>query len=147
MAATRVSSAPIIGIAVRLTTSKGDTPPMLEETTITAVMGEIARAALAAKCIGNNMTTGATDILAATVGVKAAKAKNGALPDPITTDETAIMPTMTRIMPAAPKPDACAAAMMESIVPIVISPLAKVSPATIRVMTFAICMPSPSKKA
>ena len=53
---------------------------MLEETTMTAVIGDMALAALAAKCIGNSITTAGTDILAATVGVNAAKAKNGALP-------------------------------------------------------------------
>ena len=48
-AATSVISAPAIGIAVRLTTSNGEIPPILEDTTITAVIGDIARAALAAK--------------------------------------------------------------------------------------------------
>ena len=132
LAATRVISAPAIGIAVRLTTSNGETPPILEATTITAVIGDMARAALAAKCIGNNMTTGATDILAATVGVSAAKAKNGALPEPINTEETAIIVIMTKIMPAAPNPEVCADRIIVSIVPIVTRPLAKVSPATIK---------------
>ena len=143
-AATSVINAPVIGMAVRLTTSNGETPPILEATTMTAVIGDMALAALAAKCMGSNMTTGATDILAATVGVSAAKAKNGALPDPMRTDETAIIVIMTMIMPAAPNPDVWADRMMESIVPIVTRPLAKVSPATIKVMTFAICIPSPS---
>ena len=107
-AATSVINAPAIGIAVRFTTSNGETPPMLEATTMTAVIGDMARAALAAKCIGSNMTTGATDILAATVGVSAAKEKNGALPEPINTEETAMIEIMTMIMPAAPKPEVCA---------------------------------------
>jgi len=71
-----------MGIDVRFTTSIGDTFAMPETTTITAVIGDILRAILAAKCIGNSIKTGAISILAATTGVKATKAKNGALPDP-----------------------------------------------------------------
>ena len=112
---------------------------------MTAVIGDIARAALAAKCIGSSITTAGTDILAATVGVRAAKAKNGALPEPMMTEETAMIEIISRIMPAAPKPELWAELMMVSMVPMVTRPLAKVSPATIRVMTLAICMPRPSK--
>ena len=120
---------------------------MLDETTITAVIGDMARAALAAKCIGSSMITGGTDILAATAGVRAAKAKNGALPEPMMIAQTAMMPVITRIMPIAPKPEACAELMMLSMAPMVTRPLAKVSPATISVTTLAICIPNPSKKA
>lgn len=56
------SKAPAIGIAVRLTTSNGETLPELDATTITAVIGDMALAELAPGCIGNSMTTGATDI-------------------------------------------------------------------------------------
>ena len=54
---------------------KHDRRKELEDTTMTAVIGDIALAALAAKCMGSSMTTGATDIFMATVGVRAAKAK------------------------------------------------------------------------
>ena len=116
---TSVISDTVIGIAVRLTTSNGETLPMLDATTITAVIGDMARAELAAKCIGSSMTTGATPILAATPGIIAAKAKNGALPEPMMIEQTMMMPVVTMIMPAAPKSETCAAWMIESIVPIV----------------------------
>lgn len=50
--------APAIGIAVRFTRSKEDTPPIPEETTITAVIGEQLRMMEAAKCIGSSISTG-----------------------------------------------------------------------------------------
>ena len=96
--------APAIGIAVRFIKSKGDTPPMPDDTTITAVIGEQLRAILAAKCIGKSIKTGAIPIFVATAGVKAAKAKNGALPEPITTAEIEIIATITIIIPIGPKP-------------------------------------------
>lgn len=44
--------APAMGIAVRFTRSKEETPPIPEDTTITAVIGEQLRMIEAAKCIG-----------------------------------------------------------------------------------------------
>lgn len=96
--------APAIGMAVRLIKSNGETPPMPDATTITAVIGEQLRAILAAKCIGKSIRTGAIPIFMATAGVKAANAKNGALPEPITTAEMEIMATITIIIPIGPKP-------------------------------------------
>lgn len=60
---------------------------MPEDTTITAVIGEQLRAIEAAKCIGRSISTGCSPVWAATAGVRAAKAKNGALPLPITIAE------------------------------------------------------------
>ena len=97
--------APAIGIAVRLIKSNGDTPPIPDDTTITAVIGEQLRAILAAKCIGKSIRTGAIPIYIATAGVKAANAKNGALPEPMMIEQMMMMPVVTTIMPAAPKPD------------------------------------------
>ena len=51
---------------------------MPEDTTITAVIGEQLRAIEAAKCIGRSISTGCSPVWAATAGVRAAKAKNGA---------------------------------------------------------------------
>ncbi len=73
-----------MGMAVRFTKAKGDTPPIPEETTMTGVIGKTALATLAAKCMGNSITAGSTDIFAAIVRIKAATAKKGALPEPIT---------------------------------------------------------------
>ena len=42
--------APAMGIAVRFTRSKEETPPIPEDTTITAVIGEQLRMIEAAKC-------------------------------------------------------------------------------------------------
>ena len=46
---------PIIGMAVRLTKSNEEIPAMPLATMMTAVIGEIARAELAIKCIGSTM--------------------------------------------------------------------------------------------
>lgn len=101
---TFTSIAPHMGITVRFTKSKGDTLPMPEATTITAVMGEQVRAMEAAKCIGNKKRTGAIPLACATAGVRAANAKKGALPEPITTEDTAMMDTMTTIINMGEKP-------------------------------------------
>ena len=50
--------APAMGIAVRFTRSKEETPPIPEDTTITAVIGEQLRMMEAAKCIGSSISTG-----------------------------------------------------------------------------------------
>lgn len=76
--------APAMGIAVRFTRSKEETPPIPEDTTITAVIGEQLRIMEAAKCIGSSISTGCRPLCAATAGVSAANAKKGALPLPIT---------------------------------------------------------------
>ena len=96
--------APAIGIAVRFTRSNGETPPMPEDTTITAVIGEQLRAIEAAKCIGRSISTGCSPVWAATAGVRAAKAKNGALPLPITIAEKVMIATITSIIAIGPKP-------------------------------------------
>ncbi len=111
------SMAPAIGIAVRLTRSNGETPPMPEETTITAVIGDQLRAIDAAKCIGSSISTGWIPVCAATAGVSAAKAKNGALPLPITTAEKAMIATITSIMAIGPKPKPWLPEIRELIVP------------------------------
>lgn len=66
---------------------------MPEDTTITAVIGEQLRAIEAAKCIGRSISTGCRPVWAATAGVRAAKAKNGALPLPITIAEKVMIAT------------------------------------------------------
>ena len=50
--------APIMGMKVRFTKSKLETPPRPEATTITAVMGEQLRIIEAAKCMGSSINTG-----------------------------------------------------------------------------------------
>ena len=70
------SMAPAMGMAVRLTTSKGETLATPETATITAVIGETLRAMLEANCMGNSMATGAIDIFVAMAGASAAKANN-----------------------------------------------------------------------
>ena len=71
--------APAMGMAVLLITSKGDTPPMPDDTTITAVIGEQLRMMEAAKCMGTSISTEWMPLAAATAGVRAAKAKKGAI--------------------------------------------------------------------
>ena len=93
-----------MGMKVRLIKSKGETLPMPEDTTITAVIGEQVRAMDAAKCMGSRKSTGAIPLAWATAGVRAAKAKKGALPDPITMEETEMMATMTIIIIMGGKP-------------------------------------------
>lgn len=109
--------APSIGIAVRFTKSNGEIPAIPADTTITAVIGEIARAALAIKCIGRIMSTVGTPVETEIVGTKWAKAKKGALPEPITTEDTPIIDTITRVIPMPPNPDVLAHSMRAEIVP------------------------------
>ena len=96
--------APAMGIAVRLMTSNGETLAIPETATITAVMGDTLRAMLDANCMGSSMATGGMAILAATTGANAAKAKNGALPDPMMTAATDMMAVITTVMTPAPNP-------------------------------------------
>ena len=65
-------------MAVRLTKSNGEIPAIPAATTITAVIGEMVRNALAIKCIGKIMRAAETPVDAAMDGTKLAKAKNGA---------------------------------------------------------------------
>ena len=120
---------------------------MPEDTTITAVMGEQVRAIDAAKCIGSRNSTGAMPLALATAGVRAAKAKNGALPEPITIEDTAMIATMTTIIIMGEKPAPWLPLIRVLMTPMLIKPWANTWPATIRVTTLAICMPMPSKKA
>ena len=120
------AKAPSIGMVVRLTRSKEETSPIPEETTITAVIGEQLRIIEAAKCIGSSMSTGCRPVWAATAGVSAAKAKNGALPLPITTAEQAIIATITSIIDIGPKPKPLLPSIKVLIAPIETRPLAKV---------------------
>ena len=92
-------------MAVRLTKSNGEIPAIPAATTITAVIGEMVRNALAIKCIGKIMRAAETPVDAAMDGTKLAKAKNGAFPEPITMEEMPMMDTITRVMPIPPKPD------------------------------------------
>lgn len=64
-----------IGMAVRFTRSKGLMPAMPEATIMTPVIGEMARAELAMRCIGRTMKEAATPVLAAIAGTRLAKAK------------------------------------------------------------------------
>lgn len=96
--------APAIGIAVRLTTSIGDTFAMPDTATITAVMGDTLRAILEANCIGKSIATGAIAIFPATTGARAAKAKNGALPDPMMIADTDMIAVITTVMAPPPRP-------------------------------------------
>ena len=89
---------PTIGAAVLFTTSNGDTPDIPATATITAVIGEILLAIPAASCIGINITIGLRSTDAATAGANAAKAKNGAFPDPIRIEESAIIAVITKII-------------------------------------------------
>src|SRR5699024_11614945 len=73
-----------MGIAVRFTTAKGETPAIPDVTTTTAVIGETARASVVAKCIGIIITTAGTCSPAAIFGIRLANDINGALPEPIT---------------------------------------------------------------
>ena len=117
--------APHMGMKVRLIRSKGETLPMPEATTITAVMGEQVRAMDAAKCIGSRNSTGAMPLALATAGVRAAKAKKGALPEPITIEETAIMATMTTIISMGEKPALWLPLIRVLMTPMLIKPWAK----------------------
>ena len=116
-------------MAVRLTKSNGEIPAIPAATTITAVIGEMVRNALAIKCIGKIMRAAETPVDAAMDGTKLAKAKNGAFPEPITMEEMPMMDTITRVMPIPPKPDVLVQLMRASMVPIAMRPLAKSSPA------------------
>ena len=118
--------APIMGMKVRFTKSKLETPPIPEATTITAVMGEQLRIIEAAKCMGSSINTGCKLVAAATAGVSAAKAKKGALPEPITMAEPPIIATMTNIIAIGPKPKLWLPSIIALIVPMEIRPLAKV---------------------
>ena len=118
--------APAMGIAVRFTRSKEETPPIPEDTTITAVIGEQLRMMEAAKCIGSSISTGCRPLCAATAGVSAANAKKGALPLPITIADTAIIATITSIIAIGPKPKFLLPSIRVVIAPMDTRPLAKV---------------------
>ena len=135
-----------IGMAVRFTRSKGLMPAMPEATIMTPVIGEMARAELAMRCIGRTMKEAATPVLAAIAGTRLAKAKKGALPLPMRMAQTAMMAIMTSVRPDAPKPVVWAPWIMASMEPVEVRPFAKNSPAMTMVMTLASCLPMPSKK-
>ena len=135
-----------MGMAVRFTRSKGLMPAIPEATMMTPVMGEMARAELAMRCIGMIMKDAATPVFSAIAGTRFAKAKNGALPLPMMMAHTAMMPIITRVRPVAPKPVVWAPWIMASMEPVEVRPLAKNSPAMMMVMTFASWRPMPSKK-
>ena len=118
--------APIMGMKVRFTKSKLETPPIPEDTTITAVMGEQLRMMEAAKCMGSSISTGCRPVAEATAGVSAAKAKKGALPEPITMAEPPIIATITSIIAIGPKPRLWLPSIIALIVPMEMRPLAKV---------------------
>jgi len=99
------NSAPAIGIAVRLTTSTGETFEIPDTAMIAAVIGDMLLAIPAASCIGNNIIIGEIDILAATSGASAAKAKNGAFPDPMRMAEIAMINVIIIIITVVEKPD------------------------------------------
>ena len=75
LAATIVMQEPIIGIKVLFTRSKGLISAIPLATTMTPVIGEIALAELATKCIGRIMNAAATPVLAAISGTRLANAK------------------------------------------------------------------------
>ena len=136
-----------MGIAVRFTTAKGETPAIPDVTTTTAVIGETARASVVAKCIGIIITTAGTCSPAAIFGIRLANDINGALPEPITMAQMAMTSAIIIITPIPPRPECSAPLITASTVPIVVKPFANISPATTSVTTLANCVPMPSKNA
>ena len=115
-----------MGIAVRFTKSKEETPPIPEDTTITAVIGEQLRMMDAAKCMGRSINTGCKPLWAATAGVRDANAKKGALPLPITISEMEMIATITIIIAIGGKPKSLEPSIKDLIAPMEIKPCAKV---------------------
>ena len=89
---------PVIGIAVRRTRAKGLMPEQPATATTTAVIGDITRASPVESYIGMRSRMVEAPNCWAKSGTSGAKAKNGALPDPITTQEIEMKDTTTIMM-------------------------------------------------
>ena len=86
-----------MGTALRFATSTGLICEMPETATTTAVIGDTLRAMPAANCIGKSINTACMPSFSDTAGASAEKAKNGALPLPITIAETTFGTRMTYV--------------------------------------------------
>ena len=86
------------GIAVRFTSAKGDNPEQPATATTQAVIGDMQRAMPVESCIGMRRSVVLTPNCSAKPGTRGAKAKKGALPDPITTVATEMKAVITIMM-------------------------------------------------
>ena len=99
-----IISATAKGIKFRFTICRVETPAISETAIITPATGETVLPMEAESCIGRIIEVLLTPNVDAILGTKGPKAKNEALPLPISMDAKKIMMVITMLMPTALKP-------------------------------------------
>lgn len=131
---------------LRFTISMVETLAISAVAIITPATGETVRPIEAENCMGKMMELVSAPSPFDIFGTKGPKAKNEALPLPISIEAKNIMTDITMPIPIKPKPAFWAKASKPSINPKLIKPLANISAVMIRVTTVLKILPIPFQK-